>query len=44
MQENQFSAGIIKGKEQTCQELKVLQGLEVAATKEQLEFNFCKVV
>jgi hypothetical protein len=44
MQENQFSSGILKGKEQTWQELKVLQGLEVAATKEQLEFNFCIVV
>jgi hypothetical protein len=40
MQENQFSAGIIKGKEQTWQDLKVLQGLEVATTKQQLQFNF----
>jgi len=36
MQENQFSAGIIKGKEQTWQELKVLQGLELPRPRSNL--------
>jgi hypothetical protein len=46
MQENQFSAGIIKGKEQTWQELKVLQGLEVATPRSNLNSisaKLCKV-
>jgi hypothetical protein len=43
MQENQFSAGRIKGKEHSSQGFKVLQGTEVGTPKQQPQFNCCKL-
>jgi hypothetical protein len=39
MQENQLSAGRIKGKEHRWQEFKVLQSIEVGTPKQQPQFN-----
>jgi len=43
MQENQFSAGRIKGKEHRWQGFKALQGIEVGPPKQQPQFNCCKL-